>query len=835
MDSVLSPKHIASEEFSLSNLEAAASYPSGLFNVSSYQPKPRSSKSIRNSWVGSVIGIVTAGDDAQGMNSAISAVVKMAYYLGSTVFYIKNGFRGMVEGDDNYVMATWYSTMNIVGKGGTTIKTFKCPEFADRSARLKAAKNLVEHGILKIIAIGGDGTLKGIWALYNDWLSLLRELDDRDMVNRTLLQSSRRLRVVGIVSSIVNDVCGTDMSIGANSATQRILETLDAIMTNASSSQTAFIVEVMGKTSGYLTLASGVACDASMIFLPEWPPQGDWKEELCNKVRDDLLIRQQGLMIIKSEGATDVQGQPITAEEISKVLREKLKIISQITVLGHFQSGGVPTAYDRLLGIRMGSEAVLLMKDGPLDACIVTIKGCEMGFMSLEKCLGFTNATEKFLAEKDFSNVVRRRGKNFQCLLSSYVLLHSMRSSPVSSMAILAGIRRVGIIQVGMDTLGQCIVCKAFVGYCQSRGYAVIGIKDGFEGLLRRQFIPLSWDIVKNWTSENDCLGSGKQAAEYYQLDSLDAAVNELNICGLILLGSFSAYESLCTLYEARLQYKNLGIPMCMVPTGILNNVPGSDITVGCDSALNEYVTYCDKMTRVAHASKNYVYVIETMCENAGYLTTLAAVCSEADAAYISLEPFTLNDLLKDADHVKRKIQQSGCRSALILIGTNSSEFYNTDFVRQLFAEEGKGVFSCKKGVMGHVQLGGHISVWDRQNAIIHGFRAGEWLLNYVDNVPVSPEGILYDPGPNAKVVLSVSKRNIKFKTIARLICETDFGTQNPTFNWWMKLRPLLRVMAQHFDVEYELEISDDTSAVSDVEDTNMYDMLNEQHKHSHG
>ncbi|XP_055895556.1 ATP-dependent 6-phosphofructokinase-like isoform X2 [Biomphalaria glabrata] len=758
MDSVLSPKHIASEEFSLSNLEAAASYPSGLFNVSSYQPKPRSSKSIRNSWVGSVIGIVTAGDDAQGMNSAISAVVKMAYYLGSTVFYIKNGFRGMVEGDDNYVMATWYSTMNIVGKGGTTIKTFKCPEFADRSARLKAAKNLVEHGILKIIAIGGDGTLKGIWALYNDWLSLLRELDDRDMVNRTLLQSSRRLRVVGIVSSIVNDVCGTDMSIGANSATQRILETLDAIMTNASSSQTAFIVEVMGKTSGYLTLASGVACDASMIFLPEWPPQGDWKEELCNKVRDDLLIRQQGLMIIKSEGATDVQGQPITAEEISKVLREKLKIISQITVLGHFQ-----------------------------------------------------------------------------CLLSSYVLLHSMRSSPVSSMAILAGIRRVGIIQVGMDTLGQCIVCKAFVGYCQSRGYAVIGIKDGFEGLLRRQFISLSWDIVKNWTSENDCLGSGKQAAEHYQLDSLDAAVNELNICGLILLGSFSAYESLCTLYEARLQYKNLGIPMCMVPTGILNNVPGSDITVGCDSALNEYVTYCDKMTRVAHASKNYVYVIETMCENAGYLTTLAAVCSEADAAYISLEPFTLNDLLKDADHVKRKIQQSGCRSALILIGTNSSEFYNTDFVRQLFAEEGKGVFSCKKGVMGHVQLGGHISVWDRQNAIIHGFRAGEWLLNYVDNVPVSPEGILYDPGPNAKVVLSVSKRNIKFKTIARLICETDFGTQNPTFNWWMKLRPLLRVMAQHFDVEYELEISDDTSAVSDVEDTNMYDMLNEQHKHSHG
>ncbi|KAH9496543.1 hypothetical protein Btru_017226 [Bulinus truncatus] len=483
----------------------------------------------------------------------------------------------------------------------------------------------------------------------------------------------------------------------------------------------------------------------------------------------------------------------------------------------------------------MGSEAVMLLKDSTIDAGIVAIKGSEISCVLLERALENIRRAEKYLAEKNFSNVVRQRGKYFQCLLSSYVMLHSLRSSPNSELLALANIRRVGIMLVGSDTLAQCIVCKAFVGYCQSRGYSVLGIKEGFEGLMRKYFFPLTWDTVKNWVTDNDCLGAGKLSADHFDLGKLDSIIHEIGLSGLVLMGSFEAYESLCTLYNARIEYKNLGIPMCMVPTGVLNNVPGSDVSVGSDTALNEFVTYCDKMTRVAHANKNNVYVIETMCRSAGYLTTLAAVCVEADAAFIRMEPFTLDDLLKDAEHIKRKIESSGVRSALILIGDGANDNYNTDFVFSLFAEEGKNVFSCKKGVMGHIQLGGNISALDRQNAIVHGFRAAEWLINYVDDVPINPDGIVYDPNPSSKVVLCVSRRNIKFKTVARLVCETDFDLKIPTFNWWIKLRPLLRVMAQHFDVEYCGYVAEEDSTTSDMEETNMYDLLEVKHKHSFG
>ncbi|CAL1548332.1 unnamed protein product, partial [Lymnaea stagnalis] len=367
---------------------------------------------------------------------------------------------------------------------------------------------------------------------------------------------------------------------------------------------------------------------------------------------------------------------------------------------------------------------------------VIGIHGNEITWVSLDACLEKTKRLEKHLQERQFCDAVRLRGKLFQLLLSSYVILHGMRSSPSIDHTFMSGIRRVGIIQVGRASMGQCIVTKAFVGYCQNRGYSILGIKDGFEGLLKKSFISLSWDQVKDWSSKiNDCLGSTRLPASAHGLDRINDAIAHLNLSGMMILGTFPAFESLCEFYEARFKYRYLGIPMCMVPVSVLNNIPGTEVSVGSDSALNELVSYCDKMRQVAKANKNYVYIIETMGQNCGYLTTMCAVCVGADAAYIKQEPFTLDTLLEDAGHIKKKIAKSGERNALVLISECGNQLYNTDFVHKLFAEEGKGVFSTRSGSMGQIQLGVLPSPLDRQNATIQGLRCGEFLLQTIESI----------------------------------------------------------------------------------------------------
>ncbi|XP_059144589.1 ATP-dependent 6-phosphofructokinase-like [Physella acuta] len=781
---------------------------------------------LHNSWSDAKLAVFTAGDDSQGMNAAIRAVVRMAHYLGCTVMYIKQGFKGMVAGGDNFTEASWISTEDIAGVGGTILKTCKCPEFVERATRMKAAKNLIENGIQNIVAIGGDGTLKGVHSLQKEWQSIIRSLDDKNLVDKSLLHKYKSLRVVGIVSSIVNDVCGTDMAIGANSAIHKILEATDAIATSASSTRAAFVIEVMGKTSGYLALAAAVACDASMVFLPEWPPQGDWREELYSKVRDDHLMGVECIIIFVSEGATDRFGKPITSSDVCCVLTEKLNINCQATVLGHVQCGGVPSAYDRVIAARMGAEAVVALK-GLTDehgSCVIGINGNEISHMSMEKCLETNDLLEHHLVDKNFMEAVRLRGRHFQSLLSSYVLLHSMRSNPGIIDLPLSRDRTVAVIQVGKACVGQCLIIKSFVGFCQSRGFSVLAIKDGFEGLLKGTVVRLCWDVVKHWSSRvNDCLGSCRYPAAHYGLENIDAAIQNLGLCGLLLVGSFPAFESLYQMYEKVGTYRNFGIPMCMVPVTIMNNIPGCEISIGSDSALNEIVGYCDKMKRLAKANKNYVYIIETLGQNCGYLTTMCAVCVGADAAYIRQEVVNLDTLLQDVDHIKNKIQKSGVRNALILRSEFANENYTSDFMHKLFTEEGAGVFSCRTGSVGQVQLGVLPSPMDRKSGTIYGLRSGEWLLNTVE--AISPmNGMIYDESPKNKVVLCLNKRIIMFRPVTRLLAETDLQLKVPTYNWWLKLRPLIRILTQHYEEDYEMESTDDNEDTPQEETTQLFD-----------
>uniref|UniRef100_A0A0A9W1U2 6-phosphofructokinase n=1 Tax=Lygus hesperus TaxID=30085 RepID=A0A0A9W1U2_LYGHE len=295
------------------------------------------------------IAVFTSGGDSQGMNAAVRACVRMAIYLGCKVYFIREGYQGMVDGGENIVEANWASVSGIIHKGGTVIGSARCMEFKEREGRLKAARNLIKKGISNLVVIGGDGSLTGANLFRQEWSSLVEELHSKGDINGDQKLKFGLLNIVGMVGSIDNDFCGTDMTIGTDSALHRIVEAVDATTSTAFSHQRVFIIEVMGRHCGYLALVSAICCEADYMFVPEEPPPDNWPQLLCDKLTQARNAGQRQNTIIVSEGAIDNKGNPITGEMVKKVIVDAVELDTRVTVLGHIQRGGNPSAFDRIL------------------------------------------------------------------------------------------------------------------------------------------------------------------------------------------------------------------------------------------------------------------------------------------------------------------------------------------------------------------------------------------------------------------------------------------------------------------------------------------------------
>uniref|UniRef100_A0A0A1X4N9 6-phosphofructokinase n=1 Tax=Zeugodacus cucurbitae TaxID=28588 RepID=A0A0A1X4N9_ZEUCU len=238
----------------------------------------------RGSHKGKGLAVFTSGGDSQGMNAAVRACVRMAIYLGCKAYFIREGYQGMVDGGDNIVEANWASVSSIIHRGGTVIGSARCAEFRERAGRLKAAFNLIQKGISNLVVIGGDGSLTGANCFRNEWSGLLDELLESKKITPEQRKKFDVLHIVGMVGSIDNDFCGTDMTIGTDSALHRIIEAIDAIVSTAYSHQRTFIMEVMGRHCGYLAISAALASEADFIFIPEEPVAVNWPEKLCKKI-----------------------------------------------------------------------------------------------------------------------------------------------------------------------------------------------------------------------------------------------------------------------------------------------------------------------------------------------------------------------------------------------------------------------------------------------------------------------------------------------------------------------------------------------------------------------
>lgn len=276
------------------------------------------------------IGVLTSGGDAPGMNAAVRAVVRTAIYRGIECIGIRRGWSGLINGD--LYRLDEKSVAHIINRGGTILYTARSEEFITEAGQKKAVANCRLMGLDGIIAIGGDGTFRGALAL-----------------------SKLGVPVIGIPATIDNDVSCTTYCIGFDTAANTAIECIDKLRDTMQSHERCSIVEVMGRNAGHLALYVGLATGATAVLVPE--EKVDFHRDVVEKIRNARLNGFTHYMIVVAEGAG-------SAVEIAAKIREEMSMDPRVTVLGHIQRGGVPSARDRVNATRMGYYAVELLQKG---------------------------------------------------------------------------------------------------------------------------------------------------------------------------------------------------------------------------------------------------------------------------------------------------------------------------------------------------------------------------------------------------------------------------------------------------------------------------------------
>lgn len=301
------------------------------------------------------IGILTSGGDAPGMNAAIRAVVRTAIYYGYKVYGIERGYRGLL--DEEIREMDLSSVGDIIQRGGTVLKSSRCEEFKTEKGRIKAVEILKKHGIENLVVIGGDGSFNGAKKL-----------------------SELGVPAIGIPGTIDNDLAYTDYTIGFDTAMNTIIDAISKIRDTSSSHERINIVEVMGRNCGDLALYSGLAGGAESIVVPEIEIKSD---EIVKRIKTTQKRGKKHSIIVLAEGAGSfVDG----ALGLKNALIEKDKVDVRVTVLGHVQRGGSPSAFDRILASRLGNKAVELLIEGK-SARVVGVKDNKIIDMDIDKAL----------------------------------------------------------------------------------------------------------------------------------------------------------------------------------------------------------------------------------------------------------------------------------------------------------------------------------------------------------------------------------------------------------------------------------------------------------------
>lgn len=305
------------------------------------------------------IGVLTSGGDSPGMNAAVRAVVRTALENDMRVLGVNNGYEGLMVGDVREMNLR--SVSNMIQRGGTILHTARSEEFKTERGQQRAAEMCRRLGIEGLVVIGGDGSFRGAQAL-----------------------SKQGINCIGVPATIDNDIACTDYTIGYDTAMNTVMEMVDKVRDTTQSHSRCSVIEVMGRSAGYIALYAGIAVGATTILIPEF--EYDFELDVIDKMRKTISTGKRHFIVILAEGCGN-------ATEMAAQIQEKTGVEARATILGHVQRGGSPTVSDRVLASRMGNYAARILRDES-KSCVVAVKEDRLVNFPIDEALAMTKTID---------------------------------------------------------------------------------------------------------------------------------------------------------------------------------------------------------------------------------------------------------------------------------------------------------------------------------------------------------------------------------------------------------------------------------------------------------
>jgi len=730
----------------------------------------------------SSIAVLTSGGDAGGMNAAVRAVVRTALSHGVDAYVVHNGFQGLVDGGGAIRRVSSADVAGILHRGGTVFGTARSSDFRTQEGMGKAVRNMLDRRIDALVVVGGDGSLTGANEFREGWPGVVAKLVESGEVTAEVAASHPLLRLVGLVGSIDNDMSGTDMTIGVDTALHRIVEALDSIRSTASSHQRTFVVEVMGRHCGYLALTAGLATAANWLLIPEHPPEGeDWAQTMCAAMRAGHEIGRRQSLVLVAEGAQSDDGERITVDRVKEVLEDQLGEDTRVTILGHVQRGGAPSAFDRCLATLLGHAAVERLLADPPDAVpqLIGIRGNQVACSPLMECLAQTHEVAKRIDRQDYDGAILLRGGSFH---ESQAILNTMQQAAPRPTAPGHRRFRLAVMHGGGPAPGMNTAVRAAVRLGLDRGYSVLAVKNGFLGLRDGDIQEMDWMSVSGWVSEGGAeIGTNRYVPDESAIAKIAEQLAAHRIDGLLMAGGWTGYQAAHLLHTQRQKYASLDIPIVCMPMTINNDLPGTELTIGSDTALNSIVTDVDKIRQSAVASRR-VFVVEVMGHDCGYLALMSGLATGAERIYLPEQSIGLNDLSVDVHNLSEGFR-SGKRLGLVIRSENADPVYTTGFITSVFEKEGGDLFDARSAILGHVQEGGDPSPFDRVQATGLTAHCIEYLAEQLES------------GGRASAMIGLQSGRLQFTDLTSYPTLIEEKAQRPREQRWLTQLPLAEIM----------------------------------------
>jgi 6-phosphofructokinase 1 len=527
-----------------------------------------------------------------------------------------------------------------------------------------------------------------------------------------------------------------------------------------------------------------LATGADWVLIPESPPDLDnWEDKMCDVLRHGREMGRRDSVVIVAEGMRDRYGNTISSDYVKQVLEEKLGEDTRVTILGHVQRGGSPTAFDRNLSTIMGAAAVaaILEEHDEEETLVIGMRGNKLIQTPLSECLEKTNEVAQAIAAHDYDRALAARGGSFSAAFQTVrTLVRAIPHLPKPGHRSL----RLAIMNAGAPSPGMNAAARAAVRIGIDQGHQIIGVNHAFRGLIEGDFREFNWMSVNGWAHKGGAeLGTNRTIPHDSDFYAIARNLEKYEIEGLMMIGGWPGYEAILELYNRRDVFPAFNIPIVCLPATIDNDLPGSELSIGADTALNNIVSAVDKIKQSAVASQR-AFVVEVMGRHCGYLALMSAMATGAERVYLPEEGITLGDLVTDVHNLVRGFEE-GKRLGLVIRNELANITYSTQFICALFEEEGGDLFDVRQAILGHIQQGGKPSPFDRIMATRLAVDCINFLVSQVEQAE------------SKSACIGQQEGHFVFTDLEEIPRLMDKEFRRPKKQWWLGLRSIARILAQ--------------------------------------